>query len=732
VSDHFRDRPHSSLQEDFDSLLSGVKARIIRIDKEANFLTDLKLALCFDRHSSLVSAIPIALIVAAPWTEGFSLLVYMMAVFCEFFCCRNERGNAIIRQFNALAENNVMFQVLHVAKVNHTQARGIHGPARTERCHSRFRMRNRGIRPGVVHFAIMHNVESIGFLADCSDGRVIISSQEYEMFRVYGGCWERAFKECAEEMSVLVGRISETVSRMVEEDGIEDDLSLVRKKIDATDLNVAIWSEYICTEERFLDIQEKIEMFEDPDSACPKGSLFVGPPGTGKTLLARKIAETTMCRFFPLSLPDIKKAGGPGKSAEAVRALWDEAKIDSPSIIFIDECEGVFRNRGDFRTDTETEDIIQAILAEWDGILSQQDVWLIAATNRADIVDPAAMSRFEAEYEILPPSADHLLELLRNEAYHAEVRLPALPPEFSIELVGLSGRDLANVAKELKARTYSREITDKDVLEEVLDIRRKGRAKVDGKASWDTLVLDSDTHDRLVNLCTMLRNSESIRKQGHQVPGAVLLHGPPGTGKTQIARTIANEGGLSFFSKGPSDLLDPASGASGKNVKRLFDDARAASPSILFLDEIEAVAPVRSKLASGDNRIEVVTNLLQEMDGASKRESGHVTVIAATNIPENLDPAIMSRFGVRIEIPLPGIEEREKLLRIFLAGKTLKFDENTVIAKIASSTNGKSGRDLRAIVDAASENAVRRAMTPGTISEIVIEEGDFSHAHSKA
>lgn len=247
------------------------------------------------------------------------------------------------------------------------------------------------------------------------------------------------------------------------------------------------------------------------------------------------------------------------------------------------------------------------------------------------------------------------------------------------------------------------------------------------KASWEDLILNEGFKDELQSTVEMMKNAKALKRQGFEPPSSLLLYGPPGTGKTQVARTLATMSGLSFIPCAASDLKGEYIGHSAPKVKEIFTRARAASPSILFIDEIESVASRRDGGHNEKDRLsdEIVSELLVQMDGVIKQE-GEVFVVAATNFPDKIDTAVLSRFNMRKEIQLPDLEARKKMLRVFLDGKPVSEDLGSTLDELAINTEGMSGRDLRSIVDTASRKAVTRSMKTGNVDNIVICHADFS------
>ena len=535
--------------------------------------------------------------------------------------------------------------------------------------------------------------------------------------------------------SALSDIVKRAMQRAVAQSDSPEDVKLTRelllkealpqgKEVSEADLT-KIWEKIVLKPAVKSDILDKIRMFNRADKAAPKGLLLYGPPGTGKTEIARRIADSASCFFLSLKGPDLK-AGYVGQSGERVQKIWEQARSRGRCVIFIDECEGVFARRGGSNSDSASEELVQAFLAEWDGVGSEdQRVWVVGATNRKDLLDDAITSRFGADVEIGLPEAAERLQILRLEMEKLE-RPTEIPVFVGASSTGLSGRNLSRLATDVctLASKNGGLITEAMWREALKRHVKSGSEAVDPNARWDSLILAAETLNKLKGVCESLRHIESLRKQGLPAPKGALLYGPPGTGKTQIARTLANESGLPFIAASTADMKAGFIGQSGQKVRELFERARGRAPCILFIDEIDAVAPARGGGGSDQFTIEIVNQLLQEMDGV-KANDRHVYVLAATNRPEAVDEAVRSRLKDTIEIPNPDRGQREQLFRLFIGQRKTDFDVDEVAAELARRTNNIGGRDITAIVERALQEAATRAIAAGTSENVILTRADL-------
>ncbi|CAK9003590.1 Cell division cycle protein 48 homolog (Valosin-containing protein homolog) (VCP) [Durusdinium trenchii] len=466
----------------------------------------------------------------------------------------------------------------------------------------------------------------------------------------------------------------------------------------------------------------------------PRGVLLYGPPGSGKTLIARAIANETGAFFFLINGPEIMSKMA-GEAESNLRKAFEEAEKNSPAIIFIDEIDSIAPKRD--KTSGEVEKrVVSQLLTLMDGIKGRGQVVVIAATNRPNTIDAALrrFGRFDRELDIGVPDDNGRLEILRIHCKNMKLATDVKLEEVASNTHGFVGADLAQLCTEA-ALTCIREKMDLiDLEEETIDAEildsmavsqehfKSAMGTVNPSSlretvvevpniKWDDIGGLEDTKRSLQEtILYPIDHPEKFEKFGMQPSRGVLFYGPPGCGKTLLAKAVASECSANFVSiKGP-ELLTMWFGESEANVREVFDKARAAAPCVLFFDELDSVGVARgsSQGDAGGAGDRVMNQLLTEIDGVGAKKN--VFFIGATNRPELLDEALLrpGRLDQLIYIPLPDLPARQGILEATL--KKSPVAPNVPLPFIAQKTEGFSGADLAELCQRAAKAAVRDAI----------------------
>ena len=487
------------------------------------------------------------------------------------------------------------------------------------------------------------------------------------------------------------------------------------------------------------------ELFERLGVQPPKGVLLHGPPGTGKTLLAKAVANESDAKFFHINGPEITSKFV-GEAEKRIRDIFDEAEKSAPSIIFIDEIDAIASKREEAYGEVEKR-IVAQLLATMDGLKTRGKVIVMAATNRPNAIDPALRrpGRFDREIEIGVPSKAGRLSIMkihtRNMPLTKDVNLDVL----AATTHGFVGADLEALCKEAAMNVVRRVLPNINFKEDVAipqDILEKlvitpldfdEAMKVVGPSAlrevlveipnikWDNIGGLEDVKQELKEAIEWpLKYPDSFKRMGVRPPKGVLMYGPPGCGKTLLAKAAANESEANFILvKGP-ELISKWVGESEKGIREIFKKARQSSPTIIFFDEIDSIAPRRGQEIGTHVTERMVNQLLTEMDGLE--ELNDVIVIAATNRPDILDPGLLrpGRFDRIILVPVPDAESRAEIFRIHTKGMPIAKDVK--IDKLVEKTENYVGADVEAVCREAATLALRQNIDAKEVSMKHFEE----------
>ena len=503
------------------------------------------------------------------------------------------------------------------------------------------------------------------------------------------------------------------------------------------------------------DLRELVELpLKRPDLLTslglepPRGVLLAGPPGTGKTLTARALAQELGVNYIAIVGPEVMGKYY-GEAEARLRSIFTKASRSAPCMVFIDEIDSLAPDRAKVEGEVEKR-VVAQLLSLMDGFAKSKGVIVLAATNRPDHLDPALRrpGRFDREVQFRVPNRVGRLEILR-------ILTQTMPLERSVDLeaiadlsVGMVGADLKALCQKAAYTALRRHVpaldgpisanltvSQADFLQAIKEIKPAVLRSVEVESpnvSWDAIGgLDSLKQTLQESVEGALLYPELYQRTKAKAPRGILLWGPPGTGKTMLAKAVASQARANFIAVNGPELLSKWVGASEQAVRELFTKARQAAPCVVFIDEMDTLAPARGSFSSDSGVSDrVVGQLLTELDGL--HECPNVLLIGATNRPEALDPALLrsGRLDLQLKVDLPNQASRLAILEVHNSDRPLAGVD---LAHWAAQTEGWNGADLTLLSNQAALEAIRRYRKQGLTdpSRIQITAEDFTAAHQR-
>lgn len=470
------------------------------------------------------------------------------------------------------------------------------------------------------------------------------------------------------------------------------------------------------------------ELFSRLGVESHSGILLYGPPGCGKTLIAKVLASESEANMYSINGPEIMNKYY-GETEARLRDIFKEAKDNSPSIIFIDEIDAIAPKREEAYGDVEKR-VVAQLLALMDGLTDRGNVIVLGATNRPDSVDPALRrpGRFDREVEISVPNEDGRLEVLQIHTRGMPISDEVDLKELAAELHGYTGADIKSLCREAAMKAIRRYLpkidleTERipsevlqsmeiklidfyDAMHEVVPTAMREFYVERPKVWWDDVGgLEEMKNALMDNLIVAMQEPTKFSKMGIKPPKGALIYGPPGCGKTLIARALATESGANMILVRGPEILSKWVGESEKAVREIFRKAKASSPCVVIFDELDSLARFKASEDGGGVGETILSQLLTEMEeGISSR----VVVVGITNRPDLLDSSLLrtGRLDLLLYVQPPDEKGRLEIIKILTEKMPLATDVK--LQEIAVSTQNYTGADLAALCREAAVNAMQ-------------------------
>jgi transitional endoplasmic reticulum ATPase len=481
------------------------------------------------------------------------------------------------------------------------------------------------------------------------------------------------------------------------------------------------------------------ELFQRLGIEPPKGVLLHGPPGCGKTLLARAVANESEANFYSINGPEIMSKFY-GESEARLREIFQQAQQNAPGIIFIDELDAIAPKREEVTGEVERR-VVAQLLALMDGLSGRGNVIVIGATNRPGALDQALRrpGRFDREIEISVPDKKGRYEVIQIHTRGMPLASDVDLKKLSDMTHGYTGADLSALGRETAMKALRRYLPQINLEEERIppSVLEKMEVTMDDFVNAYKEVTPTAMREVYIEVATVhwsdiggldtvkqhlieavewpMKQPEIFKRLGIKPPKGILMYGPPGCGKTLLARAVATESEANFISiKGP-EVFSKWVGESEKAIREVFRKARMAAPAVIFFDEMDSLTPLRGGGGSDSGVSErVISQLLTEMDGILSLQD--ITVIAATNRPNLIDPAVLrpGRFDRLIYVPEPDDKSRLQILKLYTANMPLNKDVDLV--QVSAGSRYYSGADLENICREAAMHALRRDINAGEVT----------------